>query len=151
MNQDKLLGKAVAIASVAHVGQLDKGGKPYILHPLFIMNQLLYDTELAIIAVLHDVLEDTDYTMQDLIAKGFSQRVLNALALLTHEDGVSYDEYIEGICTNLDAINVKRKDIDHNTRILRMKGLREKDFTRLEKYFNAYAKLGEAKRKLKKT
>lgn len=145
----EMLGQAIRLAANAHSTQFDKGGKPYILHPLFLMNQLLYDTELAIIAVLHDVIEDTLYTLTELIEYGYSERVILALALLTHNTDETYEEYIEGICTNYDAIRVKRKDLDHNSRILRLKGTRPKDFERLEKYHRAYVKLGEARKKFK--
>lgn len=146
MKTSQLLAKAIRIASTVHEHQFDKGGKPYILHPLHLMNQLLFDSELAIIAVLHDVIEDSDWTIEQLRHEGFSNRVLVALTLLTHTPGESYDKYIEGICTNYDAIRVKRKDLQHNSDITRLKGLRTKDFERLEKYAKAYTKLGLYKR-----
>ena len=80
MNQYELLGKAIEIAVDAHAGQFDKGGKPYILHPLHLMNQLMFDLELAQAAVMHDVVEDSDYyTLETLRAYGFSERVLDML------------------------------------------------------------------------
>ena len=116
------------------------------------MNQLLYDTELAVIAVLHDVIEDSNgtYTIQLLKYLGFSERVLCALQLLTHKDGDPYITiYIMGICTNLDAISVKRKDLEHNSSITRLKGITEKDLKRIDKYHKAFILLGEARDKLK--
>lgn len=139
------LAEAIAIASIAHAEQFDKGGKPYILHPLKLMNQLLYDTELAIIAVLHDVIEDSDLTLEDLVISGFTDRVVDALELLTHNPEQSYEDYIEDICTNLDAITVKRKDLEHNSCITRLKGLTEKDTRRMIRYHKAFTRLGEAR------
>lgn len=144
------LALAIHIASTEHLKQFDMGGKPYIIHPLHIMNQMLFDTQLATIAVLHDVVEDSDVTIVELCNYGFSTRVLEALTLLTHKEGDSYlDVYIAGICTNYDAIRVKRKDIEHNSCVTRLKGLREKDFERSKKYLTAFKILGDAKAKAK--
>lgn len=139
------LAKAISIAAQAHFGQVDKSGKAYILHPLHLMNQLMYDEELAIIAVLHDVVEDSDWELRDLAQAGFSERVINALSCLTHYSHNSYETYIEIICGNQDAITVKRKDLEHNSCITRLKGVRPKDLARIEKYHKAFLKLGEAR------
>jgi (p)ppGpp synthase/HD superfamily hydrolase len=141
----KMLGLAIEIAVEAHKGQEDKGGLPYILHPLHLMNQLMFDIELAIIAVLHDVVEDSEWTIEGLEGEGFSERVVSALVLLTHNPDDSYDEYIEKISTNLDAVLVKRKDLEHNTDVTRLKGLRPKDLKRMAKYHRAFIRLEEAK------
>ena len=148
-NLYKMLDKAIVIATNAHEGQFDKGGKPYILHPLHLMHQLMFDIELAIIAVLHDVVEDSGYTIDDLRDDGFSERVTKALKLLTHVDGESYERYIDKIATNYDACRVKRKDLQHNSDITRLKGVRPKDLERVEKYHKAFIQLGEAKREFK--
>lgn len=145
MKKQKLLAVAIQIAATAHMEQFDKQGKAYILHPLHLMHQFLFDTELAIIAVLHDVLEDSDVSLEYLQSFGFSDRVLSALVLLTHKDSEDYDKYIEGICTNIDAIKVKRKDLKHNSDITRLKGVRPKDFERIAKYHKAFARLTKAK------
>ncbi len=144
------LDLAINIASNKHYGQTDKGGKPYILHTMHVMNELMYDPQLAAVGVLHDVLEDTDVVASDLRDFGFSERVVAALVLLDHSDDSPYDEYIERVCTNYDAVRVKRKDVDHNSRVTRLKGLREKDFKRLEKYARTYTRLGEAKKEFQK-
>jgi len=144
------LAKAIALASKVHAGHFDKGGKPYILHPLHLMQQLLFDTELAVIAVLHDVIEDSsgEITIEILRDSGFSDRVCIAIALLTHKSGQDYlREYIEGICTNFDAIRVKRKDLEHNSNITRLKGISKEDLARTEKYHRAFIRLSEAKSK----
>ena len=145
--KDFYLAKAIALAVDAHQDQYDKAGKPYILHPLHLMNQLLFDPELAMIAVMHDIIEDSDYTLEYLLDVGFSTRVVNALRLLTHKKEDSYEDYIRKICTNYDAIRVKRKDLQHNSDITRLKGVTEKDIKRMEKYHRAFIKLGEAKRR----
>lgn len=148
MNEQQMLGYAIMIASSAHQYQFDKGGSPYILHPLHLMNQLLFDTELATIAVLHDVIEDCEFcTLEYLVRMGFSVRVINALDLLTHQDGESYEQYIEKMEHNYDAIRVKRKDLEHNSDITRLKGITQNDLNRMEKYHKAFTRLGEFKRK----
>jgi (p)ppGpp synthase/HD superfamily hydrolase len=138
------LGTAIAIAAQAFKGKVDKGGKPYILHCLHVMNKMKYenDEELMIIAVLHDLVEDTPYTFTDLEIMGFSTRVINNLVLLTHKKGVSYEDYIFQIKSNSEcAVKVKLQDLRHNSDITRMKGLRDKDFKRIEKYHKAYSYL----------
>ncbi len=147
MNLDKQLAKAIHIAAGAHFNQFDRGGNPYILHPLHLMNQLMFDKELAIIAVLHDVVEDSDWDFYSLEKVGFSERVLSAVLILTHQEDWSYSQYIDLICTNYDAIRVKRKDLEHNSDITRLKGVTEKDLKRMEKYHKAFIKLGEAKKR----
>ena len=141
----KLLSKAIKIATDAHDGVLDKGGKPYILHPLHLMHQLMFDTELAIIAVLHDVVEDSGWTIDELRDEGFPDRVLEALDLLTHKPEDSYETYIIAISDNYDAIRVKRKDLEHNSDITRLKGVTPKDLERMKKYHKAFMFLGAAK------
>ena len=139
-----MLGKAIAIASKEFADKTDKGGKPYILHCLHVMHKVGPDDhELMIIAVLHDLVEDTDWTFDMLRDEGFSERVLIALRLLTHypighSEGKTYDDYIKSIATNEDARKVKMEDLKHNSDITRMKGLRKKDFDRLEKYHRSY-------------
>jgi len=148
MTEKEQLARMIYIASSVHIKQFDRGGKPYILHPLYIMNKLLYDLQLATIAVGHDVIEDSngDVTIDSLRAEGFSDRVLDGLDKLTHRKGDDYiGVYIHNICKNYDSIRVKRKDIDHNTRVTRLKGISAKDNLRIEKYHKAYIMLGKAK------
>lgn len=136
------LGTAIAIAAQAFKNKKDKGGKPYILHCLHVMNKMKYhnDEELMIIAVLHDLIEDTEYTSAVLKTIGFSDRVLNALMYLTHHKDDDYMDYIEAMKMHCnDAVLVKLQDLRHNSDITRMKGLRDKDFKRLEKYHKAYS------------
>ncbi len=147
MDIQEQLAKAIKLAAIVHQDQFDKGGKPYILHPLHLMQQLLFDIELATIAVLHDVVEDSNgsITIQALENQWFSKRVCSAIELLTHKKGESYYDYIGGICTNIDAIRVKRKDLEHNSDITRLKGIRPKDIERIEKYHSAFLRLGRAR------
>lgn len=144
-NEYKLLDIAIGIAVTAHEGVFDKGGRPYILHPLHLMKKLLFDIELAQIAVLHDVIEDSDVTIEDLIVIGFTKRVTDALDLLTHKLEDTYGEYINKIATNFDAIRVKRKDLEHNSDITRLKGIRARDIERIGKYHKAFLFLGKAR------
>lgn len=147
LNKNKQLQLAISIAVKAHEGQFDRGGKPYILHPLHLMNQLLFDTELATIAVLHDVIEDSEVTIRDLMDYGFSHRVYVAVSLLTHREGDDYlVNYIGNIAANYDALRVKRKDLEHNSCITRLKGVKQKDLDRIAKYHAAFKILGEAKK-----
>ena len=150
MTEAEQLALAISIAACAHLEQIDKSGKPYILHPLHLMGQLLYDPQLAAIAVLHDVVEDSDVTVSELCDLGFSHRVCKALLLLTHEPDITYEAYIDAIATNYDAIRVKRKDLQHNSDITRLKGVGPKDIARMEKYHKAFLTLTEAKRSFKK-
>ena len=145
MKKQEQLSMAIKISSNAHENQFDKSGKAYILHPLHLMQQLLFDTELATIAVLHDVIEDSLYTISMFKQIGFSERVINAVSLLTHKSEDSYDDYIDKICQNYDALRVKRKDIQHNSDVTRLKGIRDKDHDRIKKYHRAFLKLGKAK------
>jgi (p)ppGpp synthase/HD superfamily hydrolase len=134
---------ALQIAKDAHSGQLDRAGNPYILHPMHLMAQFSHDEELAIIAVLHDVVEDTNVSLDALHRAGFSQRVLQAIWLLTHDKRDTYDAYIEKIATNVDAICVKLEDLAHNMDLTRLARVTEKDLKRVEKYKKAYAYLQE--------
>ena len=141
------LGQAISIAANAFEGKFDKSGEPYILHCLQVMNNVdkWNDTELKIIAVLHDLIEDTNWELDDLYVRlNASRRVITALDLLTHEEGVPYDTYIDEICNSQDAIRVKMADLEHNSSILRLKGVRPKDLERIEKYHKSYMKLEEA-------
>jgi len=163
LNKQTQLSLAISIAVDAHAsritesengysieeGQFDKGGNPYILHPLHLMHKLLSDPQLATIAVLHDVIEDCEkYDIQMLKELGFSGRVTTALELLTHEDEDDYlKDYIVKISSNYDAIIVKQLDLEHNSCITRLKNkiVTERDMMRLEKYHTAFLFLTEAK------
>lgn len=140
------LSKAITLASNGHQDQYDKGGSPYILHPLKVMYKLKTDDfELMQVAIMHDLIEDTKTTFQDLKDEGFSDRVIDAVKLLTKIPGQTQEEYEEGICANYDAIRVKMEDVRHNMDARRLKGLTDKDFERMQKYQKLYVRLSTAK------
>jgi len=137
-----MFDKAVYIASQAHMNTRDQGGKSYILHPIRVAMRLrTNDEELMSIAILHDVVEDSSFSIDDLKEEGFSDRVLSALVYLTHDPSKDYDEYITNMKDNLDALKVKREDLRDNSDITRLKGVRQKDFDRIEKYCKAFKKI----------
>lgn len=139
-----LLEKAITIASRAHNGQKDKAGCEYILHPLRLMLQMKTQDE-RIIAVLHDVIEDSDYTIQDLRHEGFEEEILNSLKLLTKNDKkVTYEDYIKKIKTNPIATKIKIADLEDNMNLTRMKSLKETDLLRFKKYSWAWHFLNES-------
>lgn len=144
-NQWKMLSKMIAVATTSHDEQFDKGGKPYILHPLRLMSSVdQSDAELMQIAVGHDVVEDDDSVTFEVLEKyGFSQRVIHALRLLTHDKDIPYYEYIIRIKTNRDATEVKMRDLKDNSDITRLKGISKKDFDRIQKYHMAYLFLSD--------
>ena len=108
-----LTNRAMQIAYQAHHGQVDKSGLPYIFHPYHLAEQM-EDEYTTCIALLHDVMEDTDVTREELAAE-FPREIMEALDLLTHEDGVPYFEYVEKIKANPLARTVKLADLTHNT------------------------------------
>ena len=127
------LEQAISIASLAHEGQLDKGGEPYILHPLRVMMKLK-DEKQRIVAVLHDVIEDTGVTIQDLILNGLDRDLANIVLILTRRKDENYDEYINRICYDELAMRVKLADLNDNMDMSRIDILTEKDYQRLAKY-----------------
>jgi len=131
-----LLEKAILIALSAHKGQLDKGGSPYILHPLRVMFSL-NTTEEKIVAVLHDVVEDSDITIDKLRQEGFSETTLEAVKLLTKSCNTSYMGYIQSIKNNPLAAAVKKADLNDNMNMTRIQELNTSDYERLEKYKTA--------------
>jgi (p)ppGpp synthase/HD superfamily hydrolase len=142
MKKGELLGKVLVLATNAHAGQFDKGGNPYILHPLKVMHYLKSDDEeLQCMALLHDVIEDTNTTWQDLRDIGCTDRVIAAVEALTKLPGQSYDDYKLRVFANPDAMKVKMADLRHNTDIRRLKGVTEKDLERLGKYNRFYIEL----------
>ena len=115
INEESQIEIALGIALKAHKGQLDLDGKPVILHPLTVAMKGYNENEI-VAGLLHDVVEDTGYTFDDLLAAGISPNVVDALRLLTHEKGTDYMEYVRRIAdsNNPIAINVKCNDLDHN-------------------------------------
>ena len=142
MNKGELLGKMLVLATNAHSGQFDKGGKPYILHPIKVMHYLRSeDEELQCIALGHDLIEDTYVTESLLIDQGFTGRIISAILALTKIEGESYEEYKQKVFSNEDAMKVKMADLRHNTDIRRLKGASDKDLIRTERYYKFYLEL----------
>ncbi len=110
----KMTKIAMKLCFEAHKEQTDKSGMPYVFHPFHVAEQMK-DEDSTVVALLHDVVEDTDYTLEDLGRMGFNHEVLEAIALLTHAPEVPYVEYLEKIKTNRLAKTVKLADIDHNS------------------------------------
>lgn len=137
-----MFGLAMHIAAREHLHITDKGGSAYILHPMRIAMRLrTSDEELMSIAIMHDVIEDSKITFEDLREHGFSERVIDALKLLTHMKGLSYDDYIDAMKDNRDALLVKREDLRDNSDITRLKGISDKDFERMKKYQRSFVKV----------
>ncbi|AXA52922.1 HD domain-containing protein [Pseudomonas thivervalensis] len=130
------LEKAISISALAHEGQVDKGGAPYILHPLKVMLRLAHDEE-RIVAVLHDVVEDTTTTLADLRNEGFSEAVLGAIDALTKCEGETYQAFIERAARDPLARRVKLADLAENSDLSRMNKPSQKDLDRMEKYHKA--------------
>lgn len=135
-----MLDKAIKIATEAHKGQVDKAGAEYILHPLRVMSKLETEEE-KIVGVLHDVIEDTSITFEDLHAEGFSLEIISALKHLTRGKNEKYFDYIERIKLNPIAIKVKLADLEDNMDISRIPNPCKKDYNRLKKYKKAKDKL----------
>lgn len=137
-----MLDRMLVIATNAHSGQFDRGGAPYILHPLRVMSFLkTADEELQCIALGHDVIEDTDVTYKDLADSGISERVIIGIRALTKVPGETLDEYKTRVFANIDAMQVKLCDLRHNTDIRRLKGVTEKDIARMAKYHTFYLEI----------
>ena len=135
-----LIEKAIAIAVTAHRGQVDKTDRPYILHPLRLMCRMETDTE-RIVAVLHDVIEDTPVTADDLRREGFPEEVLDALDRLTKRDGETYDDFIKRASADPTARRVKLADLEDNMDVRRLATVGERDAARLTKYLRAWREL----------
>lgn len=141
MINTKLTRKAMIIAYNAHQNQFDKANIPYIYHPIHIAEQM--DTELeCIVALLHDVVEDTDITLNDL-EKEFPQEVIDLLKILTHDKKIDYIEYIKKVKINPIATKIKIADLKHNSDITRLENITTTDLKRIEKYKKALEILGK--------
>lgn len=138
-----ILDRAKAIATSAHEGQVDKAGKPYIEHPMRVMN-MGKTVEEKIAGVLHDVVEDSDWTFEMLEKEGIPKDVLDALRCVTKlSEDEDYDHFIERVKTNPLAVKVKINDLKDNMDITRLGEVTEKDLGRLNKYIRAYRQLTE--------
>lgn len=137
--------RAIQIAVEAHAGAKDKGGSPYILHPINVMMRMKTDDE-KIVAILHDVVEDTDWTFEALRKEGFSEIVLDALASVTKvSEDEDYELFIERCSRNTIGTRVKVADLMENLDVTRIGELKEKDMKRINKYKKALSVLKSVK------
>ena len=127
---------AMKLCFEAHKDQADKSGMPYVFHPFHVAEQMK-DEVTTIVALLHDVVEDTKYTLDDIAARGFGQDVVDALALMTHDKNVPYLEYVAKLKNNPVARAVKLADLAHNSDPTRLDVVDEKAEERFEKYKKA--------------
>lgn len=134
--------KALSLSFAAHKDQLDKSGMPYVYHPFHLAEQM-QDEDTTIVALLHDVVEDTAYTIDDLRTMGFSEKVCDAIALMTHDPAIPYLDYVAQIKRNPIARAVKLADLRHNSDVTRLDRIDEKALRRVEKYKAAIALLLE--------
>ena len=138
----ELTKKALKLCFEAHKEQVDKTDIPYVFHPFHLAEQM--DDEISTVcALLHDVIEDTSYTLSDLGNMGFPQEVLSVLELLTHDDAVPYMDYVKAIAMNPIAKKVKIADLMHNSDLSRLSIIDEKALKRNEKYKAALKLLSE--------
>ena len=141
----QLHNKAQLIACKAHKGQKDKGGSEYIFHPVRVANALMEDRNLcpseryegAIVGALHDVVEDTDITLDYLREQGFPENILFAIDCLTRREGENYQDFIVRCCQSKTAMRVKIADLDDNLDVRRLKHITEKDIERINRYLEA--------------
>lgn len=135
-----IIEKSLEIALRAYSGQRDKAGKTYILHPLRIMSKMDSEYEMSV-ALLHDVIEDSDYSSADLLAEGIPLEVVDAVQLLSKVNGETYDQFIDRVIGNKLASKVKIADLEDNINVLRLESMGEKDLERIVKYHKAWKKL----------
>ena len=131
------LETAIAITSKAFDGKTDEGGRPYILHCLHVMHAVEDDEELMCAAVMHDLIEDTSYTLQNLQSLGFSSRIVGLVGILTRRQGESYADYLGCIKCVPDAVRIKLADLQHSSDASRIGELTESDQRRMKRYRQA--------------
>lgn len=133
----KMTKKALNICFEVHKEQVDKSGMPYVFHPFHLAEQMT-DEVTTVVALLHDVVEDSDITFEDLEKEGFEKAVIDALKLLTHKDkSILYMDYVAKIKDNPVAKAVKLADLKHNTDLTRLDVIDEKALKRRQKYLDA--------------
>lgn len=142
VKKGSVLSTMLVLTVNGHDGQFDKGGNPYILHPLRIMHRLRTKDEfLQCIALGHDLVEDCGVTYQQLRDAGMPERVIHGIRCLTKIAGESYDEYKTKVKSNWDSILVKMEDLRDNSDIRRLKGITQKDFERTQRYHTFWLEL----------
>ena len=137
---NELLEKALRIAVNAHAGQVDKSGKPYIFHPVRVCCRCFTDEE-KIVALLHDTIEDTDITAEDLLSEEFPRHIVDAILSISRKEGESYEDFVRRSSLNPLGRSVKLHDLEDNMDISRLEQVTEKDLERLNRYIKAYTYL----------
>ena len=132
----ELTKRALLLSFEAHREQRDKSEMPYVYHPFHVAEQMK-DEDTTVAALLHDVAEDTDITIEDIRKMGFPDRVCDALKRLTHDKSVPYMEYIEGLRSDPIAAAVKLADLEHNSDLSRLDAVDDKALARAGKYKTA--------------
>ena len=131
-----LTKKALRISFDAHKNQTDKSGMPYVYHPFHLAEQM-DDEYTTCVALLHDVVEDSDLSLDDLIKEGFPKEVTDAISLMTHDESVPYLDYVAEIKKNPIARKVKLADLRHNSDLSRLNIVDDRALERVEKYQKA--------------
>lgn len=134
------LGRAIAIAAEAHQKQLDKAGAPYILHPIRVMLRQKGETDMMA-AILHDVVEDTDWTLDQLRAEGFAAEIIEAVDCLSRREGETYEAFTERVKTSPIARRVKVADLEDNMDVKRLPDVTERSVERLRLYHRVWGEL----------
>ena len=137
-----LTKKALKLCFESHKEQVDKSGMPYVFHPFHLAEQMT-DEATTVVALLHDVVEDTAISFEDLEKQGFSDEIMDALKLLTHDKNIPYMDYVAEIKKNTIATKVKLADLKHNSDLTRLSVVDEKALKRKEKYEKAIKFLEE--------
>lgn len=141
-----LTKKAMQICFAAHKEQVDKSGSPYVFHPFHLAEQMT-EEDAVCVALLHDVVEDSSYTLANLEAMGFPKAVLEGIALMTHDPAVSYMDYVAAIGRHPVARKVKLADLRHNSDLSRLDTVTDRDLQRAEKYAAAITLLESMEKK----
>ena len=134
--EQSMVDLALSIARQAHEGQLDKAGVDYIEHPIYVASQVDTEEEKAV-ALLHDVIEDSPFTAEELLLAGLPETVVTAVQILSKKKGQDYQTYLENVKSNSLARVVKLADLKHNSDLSRLETITDKDLERLEKYKKA--------------
>lgn len=142
MKKGELLGKFIVFATNAHAGQFDKAGQPYILHVLEVLHGVReQNEEIQCIAVGHDLFEDTNTTVEDLVELGATNSIVEGILSLTKQNGESYKNYKKKVLNSKNAMLVKQSDLRHNSDITRLKGITQRDIDRMAKYMAFYTEI----------
>lgn len=137
MTDTKMLDKAIKMATQAHFGQVDKAGQPYILHCIRVMMSGNTIQE-KICGVLHDIIEDTPLSLNDLEKAGFSKEIIETVSCLTKIPNEKYQNYLSKVSSNPIAVKVKLNDLQDNLDVTRLKIIEESDVERINKYLTSY-------------